>query len=91
MLCKGGGCMLEVSLDEALTVARRDGELVLCINGSRRELLYFPVDALPEHTREALRREDMETVKRHLIAYGWDFLNNEFILGRMLAEARLEA
>lgn len=83
--------MLQVSLGESLTVARRDGELVLCINGSCRELLYFTVDRLPEHTQEALRREDMEAVKRHLIAYGWDFLNNEFILGRLLAEAQVES
>jgi len=83
--------MVELDFQEALNVALRDGELVLCINGSCRELLYFPVEGLPERTAEALDREDMDTVKRHLISYGWDFLNNEFVLGRLLVEAHLES
>jgi len=82
-----------VSLDlrEALNVIRQDGELVLCINGSCRHLLYFSLDKLPEPTVEALHREDMDTVKGHLIAFGWEYLNNSFILGRLLAEAHVES
>jgi hypothetical protein len=83
--------MVTVNWEKALTVARRDGELVLCINGSCRELLFFAIDRLPERTTQALSREDMATVKRHLISYGWDFLNNDFVLGRLLTEARTEA
>jgi len=70
-----------------LHVIRRDGELVLCINGSCRELLYFPVDRLPGQTADALDRGDMETVKGQLISAGRDFLYNEFVLGRLLTEA----
>ena len=83
--------MSDLDLHEALNVTRRDGELVLCINGSCRELLYFPVDRLPERTADALDREDMETVKRHLIVSGWEFLNNEFVFARLLAEADVES
>ena len=83
--------MMNLDLHQALNVTRRDGELVLCINGSCRELLYFPVDGLPERTADALDREDMDTVKRHLISSGWDFLNNEFVLARLLAEADVES
>jgi len=83
--------MIDLNLQEALSVTRRDGELVLCINGSCRELLYFPVERLPERTADALDREDMDTVKRHLIVSGWDFLNNEFVLARLLAEADIES
>jgi hypothetical protein len=83
--------MVTVNWEQALTVARRDSELVLCINGSCRELLYFAINRLPERTAAALSREDMATVKRHLISYGWDFLNNDFVLGRLLTEARTEA
>ena len=82
---------MDLDLHEALTVARQDGELVLRINGSCRELLYFAVDKLPERTIEALGRDDMETVKRHLISLGWDFLNNDFIFGRLLAETNVES
>ena len=83
--------MVTVNWEQALTVAQRDGELVLCINGSCRELLYFAINRLPERTAEALGRDDLATVKRHLISYGWDFLNNDFVLGRLLTEARTEA
>jgi hypothetical protein len=83
--------MMNLDLHQALTVTRRNGELVLCINGSCRELLYFPVDGLPERTADALDREDMSTVKHHLIGYGWDFLNNEFVLARLLAESSAES
>lgn len=83
--------MLNLDLQKALNVSRQDGELVLCINGSCRELLYFAVDRLPEPTADALDREDLDTVKRHLITYGWDFLNNEFVLARLLAEADIES
>ena len=83
--------MMNLDLHEALNVTRRNGELVLCINGSCRELLYFPVDRLPERTADALDREDMDTVKHHLISYGWDFLTNEFVLARLLAEAHVES
>jgi len=83
--------VVDLDLRKALNVIQQDGELVLCINGSCRHLLYFPVDKLPEHTVEALDREDLDTVKRHLISYGWEFLNNEFILGRLLAEADIKA
>ena len=83
--------MVDVDFDKALCLTRQDDELVLSITGSRRELLYFALDKLPDHTVEALDRQDMETVKNHLIAFGWDFLNNEFILGRLLAEATVES
>ena len=83
--------MVELDVTRALTVSRQDGELVLSINGSSRELLFFDMNQLPELTAEALARDDMETVKRDLISFGWDFLNNEFILGRLLAEATIES
>ncbi len=83
--------MVELDFNRALTVSRQDGELVLRINGSSRELLFFDMNQLPELTAEALARDDMETVKRDLISFGWDFLNNEFILGRLLAEAHTES
>jgi len=83
--------MVGLDLHEVLNVTRRNGELVLCINGSCRELLYFTVTELPEITVEALDRNDMDTVKGHLIALGRDFLNNEFVLGRLLAEAHVES
>jgi len=76
-------------LTEMLHVVRQNGELVLCIKGSSRELLYFPVDGLAEQTAEALDRGDMDTVKEHLIAMGQDFLNDGFVLGRLLAESNL--
>ena len=83
--------MVEMDFQKALNVTRQESELVLSINGSHRELLYFAVEGLPERTAEALSREDMDTVKRHLIASGWDFLNNEFVLARLLAEADIES
>ena len=83
--------MMNLDLHQALNVTRRDGELVLCINGSRRELLYFRIETLPEGAAEALRREDMDAVKRHLISSGWDFLTNEFVLARLLAESTVES
>ena len=79
--------MRYLDLTEVLHVVRRNGELVLCINGSRRELLYFPVDGLAEQTTEALDRDDMDTVKEHLIAVGRDFLADGFVQARLLAEA----
>ncbi len=81
--------MQYLDLAEVLHVVRRNGELVLRIKGSSRELLYFPVDGLAEQTTEALDRDDMDTVKEHLIAIGRDFLNDGFILGRLLAESNL--
>ena len=83
--------MVDVDFDKALRLTRQDDELVLSITGSLRELLYFALKELPEHTVQALARDDMDTVKRHLISFGWDFLNNEFILGRLLAEATTES
>ena len=80
-----------LDLKEVLHVVRQDGELVLCINGSRRELLFFPVDRLSEQTAEALHRNDMEAVKEHLIAVGRDFLSDGFIQARLLADAQLSA
>ena len=77
----------DFDLVKMLHVVRRDGELVLCINGSRRELLYFPIAALPGETAEALQGGDMEVVKSRLIDAGHDFLHNDFVLGRLLAEA----
>ena len=82
-----GPNMQYLDLTEVLHVVRRNGALVLRINGSRRELLYFPVDGLAEQTAEALGRDDMETVKEHLIAVGRDFLADGFVQARLLAEA----
>ena len=79
--------MVDFDLAKMLHVVRRNGELVLCINGSRRELLYFPIDRLPGGTAEALHGGDMEVVKSQLMDAGHDFLHNDFVLGRLLAEA----